>query len=239
MSLNKGQITNLTESILALIDPRSRWWRFSGASRNGERPVDYSRFVARAKFMLPLAAGAIILIMGIWPTLTTGIDRLTRHRTAVDPAFSRDFRMLNPRYTGLDKNQRPFTVTADSAREQGVNTSSGDALMALDGPKADVLSKEGAWVVVTGKTGIYQPQAHLLDLSGGVTLFHDKGYQFKTASARVDLQTSSAVGQDPISGGGPSGKASGAGFRMLQKGDIIVFTGKSHLVLNNAHASDQ
>jgi lipopolysaccharide export system protein LptC len=209
------------------------------ATRERLQSVRYSRFVARAKLLLPLTAGTIILLMGLWPSLSTQIGNLSRHASTVDAAAASDFRMMSPRYTGLDKNLRPFTVTADAAREQGVNTSAGDALVALDGPKADILTKENAWVVVSGKTGVYQPQAHFLDLFGGVTLFHDKGYEFRTETARVDLDASSAVGHDPISGGGPSGVASGKGFRMLQKGDTIVLTGKSHLVVNSARDSGQ
>ena len=206
----------------------------------GRQAVDYSRFVARAKLMLPLAAGAIIMVLGVWPSLSSGISRLVRHRNVVDPAMSRDFRMLNPRYTGLDKNQRPFTVTADSAREQGVNTSNGDALMALDAPKADILSK-GRCVGGRHRQGRHLPATgtSARSLRRRDVIPRQRLRVSETATARVDMDTSSAAGQDPISGGGPSGTASGRGFRVLHKGDIVVFTGKSHLVLNSAHDSGQ
>lgn len=205
-------------------------------ARERLQSVRYSRFVARAKLFLPLATAAMILMLGAWPSFSTGVERLLAKVPRIDLTRSGDFRMLNPRYTGLDKDQRPFTVTADAAREQGVNNGSGDALVALDGPKADILTKEGAWIVVSGKTGVYQPGAHFLDLFGDVTLFHDKGYQFKTRTARVDLDAGAAVGHDSVAGGGPSGTLSGEGFRILQKGDIIKVTGKSELVMNGVHS---
>jgi lipopolysaccharide export system protein LptC len=208
-------------------------------ARERLRSVRYSQFVARAKFTLPVAAGAIILLLGAWPALTAGFDRLVSHMPRIDLAKLRDLRMVNPRYTGLDKDNRPFTVTADAAREQGINTGTADSLVALDGPKADILTRESAWIVMSGKTGIYQPQTHFLDLSGDVTMFHDKGFRLKTATARIDLDAGSAEGQDPVAGGGPSGTIKGEGFRVYNKGDVLLVTGKSELVMNAAHSENQ
>jgi lipopolysaccharide export system protein LptC len=208
-------------------------------ARERLRSIRYSQFVARAKFSLPIAAGAIILLVGAWPSLNRGFDRLVAHLPKIDLSLLRDLRMVHPRYTGLDKDGRPFTITATAAREQGINTGTAESLVALDSPRADILTKEGAWIVASGKTGIYQPQTHFLDLSGDVVLFHDKGYRLHTATARVDLDAGSAEGLDPISGGGPSGTIKGQGFRMLQKGDIIRVTGRSELVMAGSHSNDQ
>jgi lipopolysaccharide export system protein LptC len=207
-----------------------------GTRRNlleGGQTVRYSRFVGRAKLILPSVAGALILAVAIWPYLPMSLEKLKPFFLKLDIAQLRDQKMINPRYTGLDKDRRPFSVTADAGRQNG--TDGDDNLVALDGPKADILTKEGAWVVVTGDTGIYQAQTHFLDLFGHVTLFHDKGYEFKTSSARVDLDSSTAEGHEPITGDGPSGTVSGEGFRVLQKGDIVIFTGKNHLVLDRIH----
>ncbi|HLY56060.1 MAG TPA: LPS export ABC transporter periplasmic protein LptC [Stellaceae bacterium] len=203
------------------------------------RSVRYSQFVARAKFTMPVAAGAIILLLGAWPALTAGFDRLWKHLPRLDVSLIRDLRMVSPRYTGIDRNGRPFTITADAAREEGINTGTAESLVALDGPKADILTKEGAWIVGSGKTGIYQPQTHYLDLSGDVELFHDKGYRLKTTTARVDLDAGGAEGHDPVAGDGPSATLKGEGFRVLQKGDTLLVTGKSELVILGAHSEDQ
>ena len=40
-----------------------------------------------------------------------------------------------------------------------------------------------------------------------------------------------AEGHEPIEGEGPFGHASGQGFRILEHGDVIIFTGQSHLEL--------
>jgi lipopolysaccharide export system protein LptC len=195
----------------------------------------YSRFVGRAKLVLPSIAASLIIALAAWPYVSVGLERLKINFPKLDITQLRDQKMINPRYSGVDKEKRPFTVSADAGRQNGDQTTPDEALVALDGPKADLLTKEGAWVVVTGDTGIYQAQTHFLDLFGHVTLFHDKGYEFKTSSARVDLDAGTAEGHEPISGEGPSGTVSGEGFRALQKGDIVIFTGKNHLVLDRIH----
>jgi lipopolysaccharide export system protein LptC len=193
--------------------------------------VRYSRFVGWAKLVLPSTAGLLIVALAGWPYLTASLERLKAMFPKPDIAQLRDQKMINPRYSGVDKEKRPFTVSADAAR-QNADAGADNNLVALDGPKADILTKEGAWVVVTGDTGIYQAETHFLDLFGHVTLFHDKGYEFKTTTARVDLDSGTAEGHEPITGEGPSGNVSGEGFRVLQKGDIVIFTGKNHLVLD-------
>ena len=192
--------------------------------------IRYSRFVGWAKLVLPLGAGGLLLVLAAWPYLSNGFDRLRLVFPKLDQAQVRDLRMLNPRFSGVDKEKRPFTLTADTARQNPENND----LVGLEVPKADIMTKEGAWVVVTGKTGIYQPDSHFLDLFGDVTLFHDKGYQFHTQQARVDLNAGSAEGNQHIDGDGPAGTITGEGFRILKKGETVLFTGKSKLVMNAA-----
>ena len=92
----------------------------------------------------------------------------------------------------------------------------------------------GAVVVMTAATAIYQSQAQRLDLSDDVTLIHENGTRFVTQSAHVDVSANTADGHDPVNGDGPSGKIVAQGFRILDKGDTIIFTGKSHLLLKGA-----
>ncbi|HWK46235.1 MAG TPA: LPS export ABC transporter periplasmic protein LptC [Stellaceae bacterium] len=193
----------------------------------------YSRFVVRAKRVLPIIAGGLVLVLACWPYIASSLDHLRIGFAKIDLRDAHDLRMINASYSGLDREKRPFTVTADVARQAPDGN-----LVALEGPKADMRTKEGAWLAMTGRTGIYQPQAHLLDLSQDVTLFHDKGYEFKTESARVDLNSGDAQGSDPVSGQGPGGTISGQGFRVLRNGDVVYFTGKSHLVLISAKTAD-
>ncbi len=57
-----------------------------------------------------------------------------------------------------------------------------------------------------------------------------------TSRAHADFSDNTAEGHDPIEGHGPSGDIWGQGFRVLDKGDTIIFTGRSHAILKSSEA---
>jgi lipopolysaccharide export system protein LptC len=62
-------------------------------------------------------------------------------------------------------------------------------------------------------------------------VFHDRGYTVTSESARVLLDEGMATSDDPVSAHGQSGIATGEGFRIYDRGERIVFVGKSKVVL--------
>ena len=135
--------------------------------------------------------------------------------------------MINARFTGVDSENRPFSITAESVVQAG----SDDNGVALAKPKADVTLAGDSWVAIAAPTGIFRRDDEILDLSGGVDLFHDDGYEFQTAEARLNFGTSAASGDSPIRGQGPFGTIEAEGFRIAGSGDSIFFTGKSRLLV--------
>ena len=145
--------------------------------------------------------------------------------------------MLNPRYAGVDRENRPYVVTSAIGRQ----ASNRDDLMSLERPRAEMIMHNGALVVVTAATAMYQSQAQLLDLFDDVNLVHENGTRFVTNTAHVDVAADTAMGNDPVTGHGPSGDITAQGFRVVDRGNTIVFTGKSNLLLKgtkpSAHAA--
>ena len=135
--------------------------------------------------------------------------------------------MIKARYVGSDEKNRPFTVTADMANQASPQSD----LVILSVPAADMTLENGKWVALTAKSGEYYQKAKRLVLKGQVSLFHDDGYTVQTEIARIDLGAGSADGNKPVIAYGPAGKLRAEGFRIVDKGRRIVFTGKSHLVM--------
>jgi lipopolysaccharide export system protein LptC len=186
----------------------------------------YSRFVAWMKLALPTAAVALLLLVAVWPRIQSAVERLHK-LPRIDLSQARDLRMVNLHYSGRDRHDRPFTVIADAARQRPEV----DDLVELEGPKADMTTDNDTWLALTAYSGLYRPQSQLLDLFGDVELFQDKGNEFKTDSAHIDMANGSAEGDDPIEGHGGFGTIEAEGFRIKDRGDIITFTGKARLVL--------
>ena len=190
----------------------------------------HSRRVALLKRVLPAIGLALLLLIAVWPRLAPLWERMRLAFPAIDLREARQLRMVNPHYAGVDRLGRPFVVTAAVGRQ----VPDRQDLMSLEAPRADMKMHAGADVVVTAATGIYQSPVQLLDLFGQVTLVHQNGTRFLTDTARVDVANGTAEGSDPVVGQGPSGDVNAAGFQILGKGDTIMFTGRSDMLLKGA-----
>ena len=174
----------------------------------------YSRRVAFLKRVLPAVGVTLLLLVAGWPRLAPLLESVRLGFPAIDLREARELRMVNPRYGGLDRYNRPYVVTAAIGRQ----VPDRNDVMALERPKAIMIVHGGASVVLTAATGIYQSQAQLLDLFADVNLIHENGTRFVTQRAHVNLSDNSAEGHDPIEGHGPSGDITGEGFRSLVEG---------------------
>jgi lipopolysaccharide export system protein LptC len=192
----------------------------------------YSRVVALLKRLLPVIGAALLLLVAAWPRLAPLIESVRLAASTIDLREARELKMIDPRYTGTDRLNRPYVVTAAVGRQAPDRS----GLMSLEKPHAVMVVHGGAKVVLTAATGVYQSQAQLLDLFGDVTLTHQNGTRFVTQRAHANVAADTAEGDDPVAGHGPSGDIWGQGFRVLDKGDTILFTGRSHAILKGTGA---
>jgi lipopolysaccharide export system protein LptC len=197
-----------------------------------QRAIWRSRRVAYLKLMLPAVALLIVSLILAWPQIVREDNRVRFGGGRISVEEADTLRMSNARYVGVDDQQRPFVVTSILATRESAHAPTTD----LETPKADMTTSSGAWVAVTAKTGVYHNDAKLLDLAGDVSLFHDGGTEFHTDRARVDLNAGAASGDDPVDGQGPSSTIAAEGFRLYDRGAVIIFTGKAHLVLFHGEA---
>lgn len=187
----------------------------------------YSRFVAAAKRLLPVVAGVLIALVALWPHITRKDGRFRIGISTLQESGAEAPTMINPRYVGTDSENRPFSVTADLARNLALNSTSVD----LEMPKADITMEDGTWLVLTAREGHFEREAKVLNLAGSVNLFHDTGYEIRTTKVRVDLEEGKATGPEPVEGQGPFGDLKGEGFELFGRGTIIVLTGKSKVTI--------
>lgn len=190
-------------------------------------PPHYSRVVGILKVLLPSIAAVLLGLVVAWPQLASRDDRFQLGFSNLDPKQVDTLSMLNARYFGTDETNRPFSVTADVATQADPNA----VIVSLEAPKADMSLKDGSGIVMNSDVGYYRQKDQLLDLMGGVDVYHEGGYELHTTSARVDLAQGAAAGDDPVSGQGPFGRIEGQGFSLSDRGKTIIFTGKSKLVL--------
>lgn len=187
----------------------------------------YSRLVVLLKLLFPAVAAVLIGLVAVWPHLQPQDKRFRIGFKSAETQQAEEPSMVNARYHGTDKDFQPFTVSADIAK----NLVNADKAVELEMPKADIALKDGSWLVLTAETGLYSKNDKKLSLQGAVNLFHDSGYEFRTVRADMDLDQGIAEGHSHVEGQGPFGDLEADGFRILEKGKVIVFIGKSKLVI--------
>jgi lipopolysaccharide export system protein LptC len=228
------------DAVLALLrivlgGPNSRRWHPTQRRRQTGlwMLTGYSRFVGMMKLALPATAVAILGIIFAWPRLAPR-DEQFQVAFANFNAKSVDTQsMVNPRYYGTDDKNQPFTLTA----EIGTQIDQQAQQIQLEKPVADLTRPNGGGMVGNSDLGIFQQKDSTLELYGHVDLFQDKGYEVHSSSAHIDVLPGNAQGQEPTHGKGPAGTVEGQGFRLWDRGDRILFTGKARAVLNVSKSS--
>lgn len=200
-------------------------WLSDGPARHLN--VSHTSVVRFLRVILPFVALCLVALVGIWPYvqkehLAFGIGFITGEIT--DHTSSA---MVNPQYVGTDRFDRPYTITADLAHNLVRDTGRVD----LDNPKADITLEDGTWLAVTADLGVYTRDTNTLDLSGSVNLFQDEGYEIRSEQVKVNFNAGMVQSMVPSEGQGPFGSLKSEGFKMLGTGKVVLFTGKSHLIL--------
>lgn len=204
-----------------LLAPSRERWAPSAAQIARRRVA-----VRLAKWLLPMAGVGLLLAIAVWPELDRMEDRARVSFRRVLQAQPDAVRMVEPRYQGLDEQNRPFTVTANVAAQ----TDRPD-IVDLERPRADLLLTDGSWVLLESRDGRFDKASNRLDLSGEVTLWQDGGNMLVTEAAEIDLKEGSAGGNRAVAAQGPFGTLVSEGFRLTERGQVVVFTGRARAIL--------
>jgi|RhiMethySRZTD1v2_1073278.scaffolds.fasta_scaffold229657_2 lipopolysaccharide export system protein LptC len=190
----------------------------------------YSMFVAFMKGALPMAAlglGIAVLVYAMQPRDSNQMA-LTFERMG---SIENDLAMVMPRLTGTGDDGFPFVVTAATA----VQESRGSDLVRLDDVNAEITLKEGNIHVEAAK-GLVDTRQHLLDVSGGIRLTSDAGYNARTPAAKADLKAGTVRGENGIEATGSFGRITADRFTMNRETQQLRFTGNVRMLLNGVPA---
>jgi lipopolysaccharide export system protein LptC len=231
--LREGQIPPPPRPVAAATSARDdgagRAGRLAVLSPGGPRAHSalYSQIVGFMKFLLPAVALGIATLVLLWPQLNPLDQRFRLAPVQVSIEDLENLRMVQPRYVGLDEHNQPFSIIAEQATQAKGSSDATD----LAQPQGDLTTESGTWLAMTAEHGLYHQPDKTIDLWGGVSLFHDGGYEIATERARIDLDKGAADGDQPVQGQGPNSTLAGQGFRIRDRGARIEVTGQSRVVL--------
>lgn len=187
----------------------------------------YSRIVWFLKYALPVIAGFVVVLVVFWPEFGQQPEKFRIPTSDIRMQTTGGQRVTNAIFTGVDKDNRPFSVTAKGL----IQKADGAKSVELTEPKADIMLENDSWVIIAAPQGTFWRKHGLLDLVGGVKVFHDSGYEFRTAKASIDLKNRNASGDTLVIAQGPYGKINSQGFKVIDNGSRVIFTGKARLLI--------
>ncbi len=186
----------------------------------------YTRFVTIAKRALLLAALALIAAV-----LAYSLQPRENNRVAMTfermGKVSNDLAMIKPKLTGTDDDGNPFTVTADSAVQDGRNS----RRARLNNVEADMTLKDSGWLSATAQSGLVDAMAKKLALWGDISVYSDSGYELHTDSVNVDLANGLVRGDHAVNGQGPVGTLAADHFRVDRQKRRIYLIGNVQMTV--------
>jgi len=204
-------------------------WTDPGAaaarSRAGAGRQRYTRFVGLMKYLLPLGALVLVALVTVWPEATRAPE-LRLAYAALTAGLGDAPGMTAARYVGVDGELRPYVVTADSAVVDDHNADR----VHLTGLQADITLDDG-WLSLLSASGTYDAAMATLDLTAPVHLYSDRGFEFHTLHAHLDLRSGSGRSDAPVTGQGPLGTLHAQAFSFADRGAHLAFSGGVRVVV--------
>jgi lipopolysaccharide export system protein LptC len=187
----------------------------------------YSRFIALAKIVLPLAA------LGILSTLFL-IARDPGRPSGPNIPFSdvdvdelaREQRLGAPNYAGVTSDGTAIAMTAETARpdpDKPGRTFASPVHAVLDLP-------DGTRAVVDARTGTLDRSANNVVLEGDAVVTTSSGYRMRSQRFVAALDETDLVSDGPVTGDGPPGHLEAGSMRLRADREA---TGQYLLVFKN------
>jgi lipopolysaccharide export system protein LptC len=197
---------------------------YSHIERRRARPrsLRASRLLAR----LSLAAAAALLVLLAYQTGTVPSFRFgSQHadEAALDPSavarIDTEVTVSQSRFTGFDKQQQPFTVTARNASQE-----EGDKnRVQLEEVEAHLKRKGGANVAIRSQTAQYDSQSRTIELQGNVTIVSEDGFMAKMEKAHVNIAEHRLRTDVPVEVVSSTGVIRSNGMEIMDDGARILF----------------
>jgi lipopolysaccharide export system protein LptC len=183
-----------------------------------------SRWLARIFFMATLAMiGVLAYQAGTFESLVPEMPSLAERQAVPEvdtgKAQKEEVMVSGSRFTGFDKEQRPFSVTARNAIQD--ETDSGK--VRLQDVAAEIERKSGKEISISSQRALYDANAKTIDLEGGVTISSTEGITAKMEKAQVKIDEHRLVSEVPVVVAHPRGTIRSNGLEIIDDGARILF----------------
>lgn len=191
--------------------------------RTGVARIRASRWLAWLSSIVALAMiGLLAYEAGTFDSLTPGMPSKAEGGAATDiakGATDKELTVSESRFTGFDREQQPFSVTAKSA----VQDEDDAGKVRLVEVAAQLKRKSGEDVSISSQHALYDSTAKTIDLEGNVIITSADGFVAKMAKAQVNIEEHRLKSEVPVEVVYPRGTIRSNGMEIIDDGARILF----------------
>lgn len=199
---------------------------FSAAAESPMRfTARYSTLVAKLKYVIGVAAMLLVATLIFWPLLYTVDQPLKLTFSGMDAKEAEPSRMINPRFHGIDKHNRPFNIRADVASQRD------ESVIAVTNVNGEISVSGQRFVMLKAGSGEITIDGKNLVLVNEVNVFSSEGYEIKTDEVHADLSSGIAWGRKKVTAQGPLGSLEASGFHLDAFEEVLHFDGRVFMKL--------
>lgn len=154
----------------------------------------HDKVVRLTKFGLPLLIGGLAVLLVVAPFDKEGDTSFILDKNKVDEAQER-MRVEAARYSGEDKEGRPFLIVADNAIQQ----SSDVPVVMIQSMRARLDLADGP-LDIAALRGMYDLEGEKVEINGPVKVTGPDNYSLSARDVTVDLNDRSMQSNKPVSG---------------------------------------
>ena len=186
--------------------------------------LDYSFYINSLKKILFFAS--LILLISVFVNKTG--QKFSREELSFEIVTTNENQIvINPKFIGLDKNKKPFTIRAEKAKQDSNN----ENFYRLEMPSGEIVNNDGKKIFLKSELGNFDQKNQQIFLYENVLLNNLDGLSFKTQAANIDLNTNNIYGDSEIVGKNNNGNIKSKGFSITEEGNKIIFTGNTNLMI--------
>ncbi len=190
--------------------------------------MNYSVFIKSLKFIL-LFFSVSILILVIFNNNSAKKENIFTDFSYDESDFQSVKQVLHkPTFIGIDKKNQPFKVMADKA----IRLKQQPNIFKLEEPTGEINSGEEKFFL-SGDKGIFNKNVDQLQIKGNVKFNDENNMIFTTSEMYFDFKKEVLSGNKKVNGKKNNSVIVSEGFKILDDGEQIFFTGKTKLRLIN------
>ena len=189
--------------------------------------MKYSYFIKTLKYFLIFSSLTILVVL-FFKSFSINKKKNTNLVSFENKEFSPAKQILSkPLFIGIDKKKQPFKVSAKTATRFNHKMEIFD----LEKPKGEIQTNSEKFYM-QGNYGVFNNKDQILEIQGDVEFRNNNSLKFNTSEAKFDFRSEILSGNKKIIGMQDNSKIVSEGFKIFNKENKIIFTGKSKLILS-------